>query len=406
MKTNRKVIILVTFGILFVLSPIINTNLRYITDNSNKSSEYNDEINFDNENLKVSKISGKIHINNNWTEAWNAGICTGNGTFSDPYIIEDLVITTFPESGILIENSSVYLIIENCSIGHAAQPNAGIELANVNNSQIINNDCTLNYHGIYLRNCNNNTISGNTASDTEGSGYTLAIGILLENCSNNIISGNTANYSGDGGIQLRSCDNNVISGNTVNEGKDGFAILLSNCKNNTVSGNTANTVGTPPWNVELYTNDGIGIISSANNIITNNIINNNGRAGISLIDSHGNTISRNTANDNQYGIWLRWDNSYNDVAENVVSGNSHHGIFLTDQSNYNSITGNKLSGNAICVEEANCFGNLYWNNGLCIYIGAPYFEILINTSVIALIIVVVVYFEIKRRKTHRLESNA
>ncbi|MFW9894679.1 MAG: right-handed parallel beta-helix repeat-containing protein, partial [Candidatus Thorarchaeota archaeon] len=149
MRTNRKVIILVTFGILFAIPPIISTNLGYIVGKSNESSESYDE--FNNENLKVSKISERIHINNNWTEAWNAGICTGNGTFSDPYIIEDLVITTFPESGILIENSSVFLIIENCTIGHAAQPNAGIELVNVNNSQIINNDCTQNYHGIYLR---------------------------------------------------------------------------------------------------------------------------------------------------------------------------------------------------------------------------------------------------------------
>ncbi len=403
MKSNKRlnIAILMTMGILFILSSILYYNLSINLEYSNDRSEYSDNISLDKDNLQLSKVSGIIHIDNNWSAAKAAGICTGNGTYSDPYIIEDLVITTFPESGILIENSNAYLIIENCSIGHAAQPNAGIEMVNVNNSQIINNDCTTNYHGIYLRNCNNNTISGNIASDTASFGYTLAIGILLDNCHNNIISDNTANYSGYSGIQLYSCDNNVVSGNTANKGEGGIAILLSNCKNNIVSGNTANNVGTPPWDVGLFTNDGIGIISSENNIITGNIINGNGRAGISLVDSHENTISRNTANSNQYGIWLRWDNSYNVVSENVISGNSHHGIFLTDQSNHNSITGNGLSGNGICIEEVNCFGNLYWNNVVCTYIGAPYFEILIYGCIIVGIIIVVVFLEIKRRKSFK-----
>ena len=405
MKSNKKLNIVMTMGILFILSSILNYNLSINPEYSNDRSEYSDNINLDKDNLQLSKVSGIIHIDNNWSAVKAAGICTGNGTYSDPYVIEDLVITTFPESGILIENSSAYLRIENCSIGHAAQPNAGIELVNVNNSHIINNDCTQNYHGIYLRYCNNNTISGNKASDTEGSGYTLAIGILLENCHNNIVSGNTANYSGDGGIHLSTCDNNVISGNTANNCEGGFAILLSDCENNIVSGNTANDVGTPPWNVGLFTNDGIGIIGSENNIITGNIINGNVRAGISLIDSNDNTISRNTANNNQYGIWLRWDNSNNVVFENTINGNSHHGIFLNDQSNYNFIAGNILSGNGICIEELYCFGNIYWNNGLCIYVGAPYFEILIISGVVGIIIITVVFLGVRRRKSFRKETN-
>ena len=71
----------------------------------------------DEDTPKTSMISGKIHINNNWSAAKAAGICTGNGTYSEPYIIEDLEIDAGGSgSGILIENSDVYVKIENCTV--------------------------------------------------------------------------------------------------------------------------------------------------------------------------------------------------------------------------------------------------------------------------------------------------
>ena len=94
MKSNAKskIIILITLSILFGLLSIITTNLSLITSNSNKNSEYNDNRNLDNKNLQISAVSGKIHINNNWSAAKSAGIATGSGTYSDPYVIEDLII--------------------------------------------------------------------------------------------------------------------------------------------------------------------------------------------------------------------------------------------------------------------------------------------------------------------------
>lgn len=403
MKVNKKLnrVNFITLSILFILLILyydLNINPVYPTSRS----KYYNIINLDNDNLLFSKVSGRIHINNNWTEAVNAGLCTGNGTYFDPYVIKDWVITTFPESGILIENLNAYLIIENCTIGHAADPNAGIELVNVNNTQIINNDCSRNYYGILLRDCNNITISGNIASDDASFGYVLYIGIKLINSNHNTVIGNTANYSGEGGIHLYKCDNNVISRNTANNSEGGIAILLSNCDNNIISENTANNVGTPPWIDELLTNDGIGIINSENNIIIGNILNDNGRAGISLVSSAGNTISGNILKNNGYGIWLRWSNSHNVISDNTIRGNKYRGVYLTDDSNYNIISGNTLSGNGICIEEYGCTGNIYWNNGLCIYIGAPYFEILIYSVIAAIIFVAVVLAEIQRRKTHKL----
>ncbi|MFX1479626.1 MAG: hypothetical protein ACFFCI_16005, partial [Promethearchaeota archaeon] len=72
-------------GIIFTLPSFIFINTNIFT----KNVEY---TNSPNEIIKITKVSGKIHISNNWSDAKIAGICTGSGNFSDPYIIEDLII--------------------------------------------------------------------------------------------------------------------------------------------------------------------------------------------------------------------------------------------------------------------------------------------------------------------------
>ena len=140
MKSNAKSNLII-IGILFALLPIINANLSYITDNRNKTLDYSDVITLEKKNLQISAVSGKIHINNNWTDAWDEELCTGNGTYSEPYVIEDLVIDGGGSgSCILIENSNVYFKIENCTIFNAGEEyyGAGIRLENVTNGVLIN----------------------------------------------------------------------------------------------------------------------------------------------------------------------------------------------------------------------------------------------------------------------------
>ena len=143
MKSSRKTkaIILITIGINFTfLSLFINIDL-------DMSSNYRDEF------LDLSAVSGKIVIINNsgWVAFRSTGNCTGNGTYSEPYVIEDLVIDG-EDSGscILIENSGVYFKIENCTIYNSY---AGIRLSNVSNSLIITNNCSSNSNGILLWRC-------------------------------------------------------------------------------------------------------------------------------------------------------------------------------------------------------------------------------------------------------------
>jgi len=297
MKSNAKlkIIILITLGILFALAPKITINPSFITANS-------DVINFDKENLKISATTGKIHIINNsgWVDFRNAGNCTGSGTYSDPYVIEDLVIDAGESgSGILIENSMVYFKIENCTLYNSERfwNGAGIRLSNVTHSQLINNNCSSNVNGIVLYECFNNTISGNTVRNNIHYGMYL----LFSNYST--VSGNTASNNYYAGIRLFTSHNSDITGNTANHNdKDG--IHLARSRYNTISGNTANDNG----------------------------------CGIFFYNGSYNIISGNTANNNKYGIYLF-------------------------TSSYNTISGNNLIGNDECIVEVlGCQGNVFQDN--------------------------------------------
>jgi len=311
MKSNAKskIIILITLGILFVLSPIIITNLSFIMGNSDRSSENSDEINLDNEDPKISKISGKIHIDGNsgWAAFKADGNCTGEGSYSQPYVIEDLEIDGGGSgSCISIENSDVYFKIENCTLYNSGGlwGDRGIRLNNVDNGQLIDNNCSANYRGIDLLNsCNNNNLSGNTANNNE-------YGIFLSNCEYNEILGNNASFNNHSGIYLVYSRYNTLSGNTISSNKR-FGIRINDCGDN--------------------------------NII-DNIIESNGITGISINDGFINTVSENTVvNNNGSGIFLYEDiRSY--ISGNNVSNNLENGIYVTSNCNP-TISGNIFSNN-------------------------------------------------------------
>lgn len=313
MRFNNKILIVISILIIF-------------------SAPYIDEISFpslisDLEIPKASAISGKIHINNNWTETKIAGICSGEGTYQIPYLIKDYRIYSFPESGVKIENSSVYFVIQNCTIVSTSKV-AGIDFINVNNSKIHNNTCLYTYSGIRLESCYNNIIDNNDISDDEDPSYSISTGIILvKNSKNNQIINNKINYCGNYGIIISDCEANLIKSNKIN-GVDAKGIYLSRSKNN---------------------------------IISENSVSNSNDAGISLFDSDNNQILKNNVFDNGYGIELR-------------------------KSNDNKIINNVLSGNEQCIKEEECSGNIYWYNGFCWFIGEPYLDILIGTVVIIAII--------------------
>lgn len=155
-NTRGKSILLVLFGILIGVSFLNSNILISATDNG---------ISVDISGLKTSAISGKIHILNNWTDAKSAGICTGEGINSDPYLIRDLIIHgNNSGSGIWIENSTATFLITNCTVTNVGTElyDAAIRLWFVDNGQIVNNIIVNNKRGMYLNYSNNNLVVGNT----------------------------------------------------------------------------------------------------------------------------------------------------------------------------------------------------------------------------------------------------
>ncbi|MFX1277986.1 MAG: NosD domain-containing protein [Promethearchaeota archaeon] len=158
MKVKR--LFLISVGIIFILSTITINNdiLRIGNKTSSTSTIYK-------QNLKISAISVKIHINNNWSDAKTAGICIGDGTESNPYLIEDLEIDGGGVgSCILVENTSEYFIIQNCSLSNCGSDtyDAGIKLISVNHGTLHNNRVTSpNAYGIILHECIDNVVSLN-----------------------------------------------------------------------------------------------------------------------------------------------------------------------------------------------------------------------------------------------------
>ncbi|GAH50856.1 unnamed protein product, partial [marine sediment metagenome] len=268
---SKKFIVLICFSVLLV--PLISTNLIEFTapinelDNQSRIKEITIP-----KTAWYNNTEAPIEIDaltaNDWTWARSQPWCSkGDGSWSDPYIIENVTIDSGSgfDDCIEIRNShNVYFQIRNCTFfnGTSGAAQAGIHLVNTSKGLLIDNDCTYNYYGIYLEGSNNNTIQGNFAhhntlygiwvSYIQGDSsyksynntlldnrcYTNSLGIRLNDASDIIITGNTCYNNSNTGIYLDS--NNlrakVIGNDCYNNSNNGLSIH-SNCLNTTVQGN-------------------------------------------------------------------------------------------------------------------------------------------------------------------------
>ncbi|NVM19720.1 MAG: right-handed parallel beta-helix repeat-containing protein [Candidatus Lokiarchaeota archaeon] len=312
-----------------------------------------------------------IHIDNddpsrNWaiTTATNEW-CSGSGTWSDPFVIENITINgqNTGHDSILIVNSDVFFSIRNCSlIGGAGR---AIYLKNTDNGILINNNCSGDQRGIFLENSNNNTLQNNIINDNMYDGIEIQ-SYTDKNSNNNIIFNNTIKRNEYNGIYLTTdyyhCDHTTISYNRI-EGNQRNGIFFetthSHFDDNTIFNNSIahnrdhgiylrQTINSNIGNNNVFNNtdDGIYLLGSSINLLNNSIIMN--EIGIELFHSTIYAQCNNLINNTLYGIYI------DEISDDSIIFN-------------NTFIENTINGYDIGINNLWNFGTLgnYWDD----YIG-------------------------------------
>jgi parallel beta-helix repeat protein len=311
----------------------------------------------------------------------------GSGTQSDPYILENLNISTTMDYAIFITSTSKYFIIRNC---HLSALRTGIFISNIapNTASVVHNVCIdNNLFGIYIELSSGVTLYNNTCSSNNiGIHLYSSSNVVLSN--NSYISNNFVNldiyYSSSitiinntckksyYGIYLRYSSNITLTNNTfsicglkidysdlsslyslviedniINNKKLGFFVNISNfIISNPLYGqlfliNCSNFVITNQ--ILSNTNSGLQISHCSNLTVVNNSCFNNNEYGISIEYSKNISLVNNTCNKNEHGIKISYS-SYTYLVNNFCCNNSN-GIFIFSLTNYVFIANNICNDN-------------------------------------------------------------
>jgi len=269
-------------------------------------------------------IDGNAEFNH--TNFPNNGVVSGNGSASNPYIIEgwNINVGGGPVDGIRIQNTNAYFIVRDCYVHNGGNFYNGVNLTTCVNGILDNNTCLNNQYGIFLTSASNNTVSNNICNSN------VFHGIYLVLSSSNALTNNNCSSNSQVGIWLSASTGNTIKNNSCLSNPAGMRLQTSS-NSNTLSDNNCSSNN-------LY---GIGLYSSSNN----------------------NTLSNNTCNSNtQYGMRLATSSSNNIISNNICNLNTQNGMRLSASSSnvisWNEVCNNTLQGVYIVSGST----NRIWNN--------------------------------------------
>ncbi len=384
MKNKKEISILGFIGLLILSASLTSSLIQFETVDTAAMNKIIKRLSISDTVVSPIFIDGDatgIGAHNwSWVEGqvWFGG---GNGSISNPYIIEDLIINGGNTvSCIEIRDSGVYFIIRSCTLynsGFTPTPyKAGIFLENVNNGTIIRNNISYNGgHGISLTNSEYNVIEDNLISDNYGRG----IAIMMSHFNFAI---NNSLYRNGQNIYLDESNYNQIYNNTVRDTPtNGGIVMWSGCSFNNLS---YNIIDNDLWfgiydsqgnhntifrNLISNTTDtGILLTNNNNCSIIENIVENNQNNGIVIEKSNNMTVTDNSVSKNlgsgltfrgttttQFHKILRNNFTYNDwglsvsftqhslISSNNISHNINNGLFVVGWNN--TITKNTITNN-------------------------------------------------------------
>ena len=213
------------FCLFFMLISLHMSYDSYSTSNSN-GFEITESF-----KIKVSSNHQIITINNNYQ--LNQTASSGNGTLSNPYIIDSLTIDGQGYLySILINNTDKYFTLKGCTVYNSSY---GISINNVTNALITGNFISENLKaGIKVENSHNISILGNHIYKNR------TYGAFIVNTNNTIIDNNLLWDNGYAGVYVNNSVYNNITLNIINDHK--YPLVLENSNftnivNNTGEGN-------------------------------------------------------------------------------------------------------------------------------------------------------------------------
>ncbi|SES83447.1 parallel beta-helix repeat (two copies) [Methanococcoides vulcani] len=357
-----------SYGIWLYYSSYNNLTSNTATDNTGDGIylEYSSNNNLTN-NTAMDNIQYGIHLVGEISPSPGSGpssynILTDNTASSNDYGIRlnssnynNLTSNTATDNtgdGISLRSSSYNILTDNTATdntGDGINLNAYrfivIGVIKSNNNILTDNTASNNNYGIRLTSSSNNTLTSNTASNNTWSGITLGASRRTGHSNNNILTDNTALNNTDHGIYLSVSSNNTLTNNTATDNTQ-HGIYLDGRPKGSITGR------------------------SSYNILTDNMVSNNGN-GIWLYYSSYNNLTSNTATDNTGdGIYLEYS-SNNKLTNNTAMDNTQYGIHLVGEispspvsgpSSYNILTDNTAMDNNIGIRLYNSTSNTIYNN--------------------------------------------
>jgi parallel beta-helix repeat protein len=267
------------------------------------------------------------------------GVTGGKGTPDDPFRITGWTISAKTQDGIIVLNTRFHLVISDNTIIDGKDTGgryrySGIVLGNAENVTIERNVLTRDYHGILLREHVKTTIGSNVIRDSEDAGISVFDSVAA-------IEGNTISGSGsfaleadsssprassiavrsntlrgnDGGVKANGAEPLDISQNVI-EANDGAAISVSESNEAVIANNRA-----------THNGEGFTLHDSTGKVTGNDV---SGSADGVVLDGGSFLVEANSIHDNDRGITIA-DGSHR-ISENDIFDNSDAGVLGTEDS--------------------------------------------------------------------------
>ena len=245
------------------------------------------------------------------------------------------------------------IVVKNVTIrGFDTDDSAGINFRSIDNSTIANVHTEDNYYGIHLDSSDGSTGSSNITIDQVTATNNARAGILLGDpgwvgANNNTIRDSTITNNGGEGIHLvggsgGSSDNtivgNTLTGNGERAAGEHYGIRVFGGENNEIRDNV----------IAENTRGGIALLNDAyNTTIEKNVVrDHSGQTALDIGYATGTTIADNEIHDNGRSIDL---GDFNQAPDTVISGNEfsaggQYDLWVRSDAPNSTITGNSFSG--------------------------------------------------------------